>query len=353
MSLPTINRLIAIAQEWGASDLFLGEGAKARVKLHGSVHELDKEPSTTRAELEAFWRHCGADPARDTDRDSSYQPDDNSRLRVALFRQAGRIGAALRTIRNQVPTMDALGLPEDVLMPWIQRRSGLILITGATGSGKSTTVASCLEWLNANVARHIVTIEDPVEYQFSSKLSLINQREVGTDSESFGRALRAAMRMAPDVLFLGEIRDPESAAIALQACETGHLVITTLHSSDAVDTLERLISIFPERERDSCLLLLSMQLIGILSQMLLPTADGEGFALVPEYLENGGAVRNWIREEKLPEIRDYMNRQQTPGSVSFIRGLVSACQAGIISTEVASRAVHSEADFVRAMRGLS
>lgn len=353
MVSPTILRHLHSTRQHGASDLFLEEGGPPRVKLHGAVQEL-QEPPVTRADLAGFWLACGADPDKENDHDASYALEEGARFRVSLFRHSGRLGAALRVIKVQVPTMESLGLPEHVLIPWLQRRSGLILVTGATGSGKSTTLASCLEWLNSHYQKHIITLEDPVEYQFTSRHSLFTQREIGTDTSSFPRALRAALRQAPDVILLGEIRDAETAFTALQACETGHLVLSTLHSTDCVDTLERLNTMFPDRERHSGLLLLSMQLVGILSQILLPRAgDQGGMTVLCEYIENSGATRPWIRNEKLPEIRDHLNRSQTTETQSFLRALLAALRDGRITEETALAAAPNPGDLQRALRGLA
>jgi len=353
MPSPSILRYLHTTRQYGASDLFLEEGGPPRLKLNGAVEEL-QEPAVTREELAGFWRDCGADPERENDHDASYSLGEGARFRVSLFRHSGRLGAALRVIKTQVPNMETLGVPEHVLVPWLQRRSGLILVTGATGSGKSTTLASCLEWINSHFQKHIITLEDPVEYQFTSRHSLFTQREIGTDTDSFPRALRAALRQAPDVILLGEIRDAETAFTALQACETGHLVLSTLHSSDCVDTLERLNTMFPDRERASGLLLLSMQLIGILSQILLPRAGPDGgMTMICEYIENSGATRPWIRSERLPEIRDHLNRSQTAETQSFLRALITALNQGLITEETALAAAPNPGDLQRALRGLA
>jgi pilus retraction protein PilT len=352
MALEIIHRLIETALEHGASDLLISAGAHPRLKIAGTTHQL--EAAVVRHEdMVDFWRACGADPVRDMDRDHGYMLREDVRLRVSLFKHLGRLGAALRPIKKHVPPLDTLGLPSEILIPWLERRSGLILFTGATGAGKSTTIASCLNHLNQTKQKHIISIEDPIEFFFKNDLCLFTQREVGTDTESFVRGLRGALRQAPDVLFIGEIRDPETATIALQACETGHLVFSSLHSSDCADTIERLINIFPPSDRESNLLLLSMQLIGIMSQMLLPAADGSGYVPVCEYMENSGAIRGWIRGERLNEVRDHMKRPQTPGCYSFLKALVTLCQQGRIDPAVASSAVNNPSDFDRAIRGLS
>ena len=193
----------------------------------------------SRPAMEEFWQSCGIDPATHPEADISWQIPHGGRLRVNLYHTLGRLAAVLRPIRARIPSLAELGLPAALLESWLQRRYGLILVTGPTGSGKSTTVASCLDWINRHLARHIVTLEDPIEYLFENDLSFFSQREIRQDSESFATGLRAALRQSPDVLFLGEIRDAETAVTALHAAETGHLVISTLHSSSVVETLER------------------------------------------------------------------------------------------------------------------
>ena len=227
-----IPSLLKSVIKHGASDLFLSEGAVARTKIGGELMMLGDAPVTLE-EVSAFWKLCGGDPTYDGDRDSSFVNEDGVRFRVNLHRHTGKLGAVLRRISTEIPDMESLGLPADILIDWIKRPSGLVLVTGATGCGKSTTLASALEWVNQNMARHIVTIEDPIEYLFESKNSYFTQREVHTDTDSFARGLRSSLRQAPDVILLGEIRDQETAITALQAAETGHLVMATLHSAFA------------------------------------------------------------------------------------------------------------------------
>ena len=230
--------------------------------------------------------------------------------------------------------------------------SGLVLVTGATGSGKSTTLAACLDWLNQHADRHIVTIEDPVEYLFEDKHSFFSQREVHTDTTSFAKGLRASLRQSPDVILVGEIRDSETATTALQAAETGHLVLSTLHSSSVADTLERLTNLFHPDERTSALMLLSAQLIGIVSQKLLPGMHGSMQVLV-EHLHNEGATRDWIRATALPEINDHLRRAASPGNRSFLASLVDAVNAGLVDAATAEQASPNATEFRRALRGIS
>lgn len=347
-----LSPLIDAAIEHEASDTFFSEGVAARMKIHGVLHETG-DSVVTRADLEEFWLACAQDPRVVLDADTAYVAPDGTRFRVNLFRHMGRLGAVLRHIKTRIPALDALGLPEALLTSWVSEPSGLVLVTGPTGCGKSTTLASCLEWINQNHARHVVTIEDPVEYQFHDKMALFSQREVHNDTDSFARGLRSSLRQAPDVILLGEIRDAESARIALQAAETGHLVLSTLHSSGVQDTLDRLLHLFPQDDRHSLLNLLSSQLVGVLSQMLLPNAAGTGVQVVCEHLHNEGATRVWIREARLPELADFLARTDDGWNRSFMRSLVAATKAGQVDSDVARRASPNATEFERALRGIS
>tara|TARA_Y100001960_G_scaffold331563_1_gene428922 strand:- start:1608 stop:2651 length:1044 start_codon:yes stop_codon:yes gene_type:complete len=346
-----IEALIKAAFENKASDIFISEGSVARMKVNGQLMIAGDDP-VEKDDIVSFWKRCGADPEYDGDRDSSYVAHNGVRFRVNLHRHLGKLGAVLRQINTEIPDLETLGLPVDLLTRWVMAPAGIILITGPTGSGKSTTLASSLEWLNQNSAKHIVTIEDPIEYLFESKQSLFTQREVHTDTDSFARGLRSSLRQAPDVILLGEIRDPETAQIALQAAETGHLVLATLHSANVSETVERLTNLFPSEERESQLQLLSNMLIGICCQILLPAAS-EGLFLVTEHVENTGVVRNYIRESRIPEIVDFIGRGDNPNNKLFMHALVEAAQNGNLTPEIAAAASGNESDFDRAMRGIS
>lgn len=347
-----VDELIRHAITYEASDLFLAEGSVPRMKVNDALHECGQRV-LTKEELGAFWEICGGDVESTKDRDTAYELKDKTRFRVNLHRHSGRLGAVLRLIKTNIPELSTLGVPTALLSDWLQQQSGFLLVTGPTGSGKSTTLASGLEWINEHMARHIVTIEDPIEYSFTSKRSYFTQREVGTDTPSFAAGLRSALRQAPDVIFLGEIRDAETALIGLQAAETGHLVFGTLHSATVADTLERLAHLIGPNDRESMLMLLSYQLIGILSQQLLPNAGGNGLTLVCEHLEVQAAVRDWIRDLKLGEIETFMRRKDNPRNQTFLNALVEAYQAGTISHETALAHSGNTYEFSRMLRGIS
>lgn len=346
-----IDSLAEHAFESGAIDLFLAEDKIPRMRINGELEHIGEEPLSFDL-IAGFWKRCGADPEEELERDLSYQVPNGKRLRVNLYRTLGNLAAVLRPIEEEIPTFAELGLPESLLTPWLDRRSGLILVTGPTGSGKSTTLAACLQWINERHRRHIITIEDPVEYLFRNKYSYFSQREINADTEDFSRALRASLRQSPDIILLGEIRDEETALIALQAAETGHLVLATLHCNGVTDTIERLIHLFQADHRDSALNLLSMHLIGILSQQLLPR-KGEGLFLALEHMHNEGASRKWIRNQSYGDIGDLLNRGDSKENCSFLRYLVAATQQDLVEEHVARSAVPNPQDFDRAVKGIS
>ncbi|MGL5019095.1 MAG: type IV pilus twitching motility protein PilT [Luteolibacter sp.] len=345
-----LHQLIRDAFADSANDLFLVEDEPPRVRREGEVVVLHPGP-IPRSALEEFWKSCGVDSTATLETDISWRVPEGGRLRVNLYHTLGRLAAALRPIRDQIPALAELGLPAALLESWMQRRYGLILITGPTGSGKSTTVASCLDWINQNLSRHIVTLEDPIEFLFTNQKSLVSQREIRQDSTDFSTALRSALRQSPDVLFLGEIRDPETAVTALHAAETGHLVISTLHGSSVVDTLERFSHLIG-KESHGALNLLASQLVGILSQQLLPRLGG-GLLPVLEYMQNEAATRRWILDSRLTELQDHLMKSSEPTSCSLLEYLVAAVNQGHLDPEIARGACARPRDFDRVMRGIS
>jgi pilus retraction protein PilT len=345
-----LNQLIRDAFADAATDVFLIEDEPPRIRRNGEVVILHPGP-IPRVALEEFWKSCGIDPTTALEVDVSWRVPGGGRLRVNLYHTLGRLAAVLRPIRNNIPPLAELGLPAPLLESWMQRRYGLILVTGPTGSGKSTTVASCLEWINQNLSRHIVTLEDPIEYLFTNELSLFSQREIRQDSADFASGLRAALRQSPDILFLGEIRDAETAATALHAAETGHLVISTLHSSSVVETLER-FSHLTGSENSGALSLLASQLVGIISQQLLPRLGGGLFPAL-EYMQNEAATRRWILDNRLTELQDHLLKSTEPANCSLLQYIVASVKQGYLDPIVARSACPRPQDFDRAMRGIS
>lgn len=347
----SIDDILQAAEDHKASDVFLQEGEVPRMKINEQLMIFGDEPLLL-PQMAGLWQVCGGDSLNDTDRDTGMVSRSHVRFRVNLHKVLGRMAAVLRRIRTDIPMLSTLGTPDWLLQRWAQKQNGMILVTGSTGQGKSTTLASLLQWMNENIARHIVTIEDPVEYIFSNNRCLFTQREVGRDTPSFERGLRSAMRQAPDVIFVGEIRDNETAFAALQACETGHLVLASMHSATVSDTMERFVNLFPPDQVGIGLHLLSHQLVGVLCQKLTQRVDGK-LMLLAEHMENGGAIREWIAKRSVSDIADYMNRSSDPNTRTFLQSIVQAYQAGQIAEVEAIAAAGNEAEFRRAARGIS
>lgn len=348
---PAVHELLSTAFSAGASDVLLIEGERPRVRQDGELVTAHGG-ALNRDDLEAVWSLAGFDPAGGLDLDGSFNLDELGRLRANGYRTLGRLAVALRPIRREIPDFDELGLPGSLLSRWMEHRSGLILVTGPTGSGKSTTIAACLQWLNRHHRRHVVTIEDPIEFLFSNEQSYFSQREVNHDTGGFQQGLRSALRQSPDVIFVGEIRDAESAGTALRAAETGHLVVSTLHSSGAIKSLDRIRRLIDSSNEMNTGTLLGQQLVGILSQRLLPGLDGGMHAML-EYFENAGATRRWITDAQMPELQDHLDKGDGETAVSSLRYLVAAARQSVIDPGVARAACTRPQDFDRAMRGIS
>lgn len=345
-----LEALCEAARQLDASDLFLSEGRLPQLRINGELAVAGEEP-VGGPMLDWLWDRCGAPPGA-LDFDGSFVAADGRRYRVNFHRALERRGAVLRPIKTVVPPLEELGVPVEVLARWTAHKSGLVLVAGATGTGKSTTVAACLDRLNHEAARHIVTIEDPIEYLFQPDRCLFTQREVGVDTPSFAEGLRHSLRQSPDVIFLGEIRDRASAATALQAAETGHLVLATLHSSSVLDSLERLARIFEPGERDGVLHLLSQQLLGILCQMLVPALPG-GRALAAEHFENQAVTRKWIAEGKFRELADFVARGDNPANRTFLHSLAALARAGRVAEAAALEHAANPAELRRLFKGIN
>jgi twitching motility protein PilT len=342
---------LAITDTGVTTDIYCCEDLPPHLRSQDKVSKLD-DVLLSHLDMETFWLRCGADPSKTTDRDSAYVASNGRRFRVNLNKQLGKLAAVLRPIEIRIPTFEQLRLPTPILENWSARSAGIVLLTGPTGCGKSTSVAACLEWINLNQQAHIVTIEDPIEFLFQSKNSLFTQREIGSDTESFPKGLRSALRQSPHVIFVGEIRDPETAMTALQAAETGHLVFSTLHCRNITDAFERLVNLFPPDSRESALLILSSQLIGIMAQRLLPGTEGF-LTPVVEHIQNRGATKKWIREGAHQKIADFIKREDDVGNQSFLQSILAEFRAGRLDENTAAEACDNPDDFLRALRGIS
>ena len=266
--------------------------------------------------------------------DFSTTLEDGTRFRVNAYKQKGSYALAIRIINSKVPSFEELNLPE-TLKTFTEKHKGLVLVTGPTGSGKSTTLASLIDMINQNRQAHIITIEDPIEYVHNHKRSIVNQREIGIDSKSFHSALRAILRQDPDVILIGEMRDSETISIALTAAETGHLVFSTLHTIGSAKTIDRIIDSFPPEQQQQIRTQLSTVCEGIISQQLLPTADGNDIVAVTEVMMSTPAIRNLIRENKTFQIQNTMQTGLSKGMHTMDQDLIKLYKQGIITKEIA------------------
>ncbi|HTJ46623.1 MAG TPA: type IV pilus twitching motility protein PilT [Kofleriaceae bacterium] len=354
-----LDRVLSAARQLGASDVHLKAGLPPIFRIKGELRTVRDVPALTREAIATFAVHMMNDKQRadfetNLDIDLAYGTPDGVRYRVNLFQQRGSVGMVLRLIPPEVPDFSRLNLPP-VVLELTDASRGVILVTGATGSGKSTTLAAMIDHINQKSAYHIVTVEDPIEYTFRDKRSVINQREVGFDTQSFGRALRAALRQDPDVILVGEMRDFETCQIALTAAETGHLVLSTLHTVDATETINRIISMFPTHQQNQARLSLAAVLRGVVSQRLLPRADGKGMVPALEVMVNTERVREMIETpERTREIKDAIAEGLHPyGMISFDQSLAGLVKQRLVTYEEAVKHSTSPSDFALLFRGVS
>jgi twitching motility protein PilT len=346
-----LNSLLQRAVEFGATDIHLKVGEPPVVRHDGSLGRLDGLAPLTDADLESTLEQVAAvAPARleafraSGDLDIAYTSDGLPRFRVNAFRQRGSISFAFRVIPREVPTIDQLKLPPGVQKLADEHR-GLILVTGATGSGKTTTLAAVIDHINRSRKQHIVTIEDPIEVLHRDHDSIVNQREVGLDTASFGQALRRALRQDPDVILIGELRDAETAETALQAAESGHLVLSTMHTIDAAETLGRMIEFFPGVKQQQIRSIMAGVLRGVISQRLLPRAAGGRVAAV-EVMVTNARIADLIRENKAEQISDAIEEGAFFHMQTFGQALIELVLTGQIDREVAANAATNRHDFL-------
>lgn len=333
-----INLLVEESVGKKASDLHLSAGLPPIVRLHGELVPLDYPPldpeDTTALAGQIMDEKQGKLFKEKGEIDLAYSCPNVARFRVNIFRQRGSTAIAMRVINTEIPTLSSLGLPK-VIQNFTSYRKGLLLVTGPTGSGKSTTQASIIDLINQQRSCHILTLEDPIEYLHQNKNCMINQREIGQDSASFASALRAALREDPDVILVGEMRDLETISIAITAAETGHLVMATLHTVDAPQTIDRVIDVFPPHQQQQIRVQLANTLVGIVSQRLLRRKDGTGRVLAVETLTATPAVRNLIREGKIYQIYSVIQTSSRYGMQLMDASLKSLYERGAIDYDTA------------------
>lgn len=315
-----INELLTRARQMGASDLHVSVGIPPKCRVNGELVNLTKErimPPDSKALVEQMIPGRLVERFnRDGEVDFSYAIRGVGRFRVNIFKQRGTLSFVIRLVNTEIPTPESLGLPESVLDLTTKKR-GLVLVTGPTGSGKSTTLASLINIINQKYSKHIITLEDPIEYLHSHAKSVVNQREIGIDTQSYAAALRSALREDPDVILVGEMRDLDTIATAITAAETGHLVFSTLHTIGAVPTVERIIDVFPTHQQAQIRVQLATLLEAIISQQLLPTADRRGRVAAFEIMYANSAIRNLIREAKPHQIPSIIQTSRQMGMMTM------------------------------------
>lgn len=340
----TLIELLILAGEKKSSDIHLTVDSPPVLRIDGTMVQLQGD-KLSHSDIETFALSLMNDmqAKRFTDcgeLDLSYSLTGIGRYRVNAFRQRGAIGVVIRLIPFVIPSPESLGLPS-ISLELTRLQKGLVLVTGPTGSGKSTTLASLVDHINRTRSCHIVTIEDPIEYLHHHNLSLVNQREVGNDTQSFTNALRAVLRQDPDVILVGEMRDLETIATAITAAETGHLVFSTLHTNDATQTVERIIDVFPPHQQQQIRVQLAAVLQGIMSQQLFPRADRQGRVAAIEVMLATPAVRSLIREGKTHQLQTVIQTNVKLGMQSMDKAILDLVQKGLISFDVAQEKLQS------------
>ena len=335
----SIDELLSILLDVDGSDLHMTAGTKPVVRVKGTLDRLEDYKTLTNAEIERMVMPMldsrqQAQFADEWELDLAYTIKGRSRFRVNVFRQRGSVGAVIRVIPFRIPPFDSLGLP-----PAVKRLTdlarGLVLVTGPTGSGKSTTLAALLDIINKTKAVHILSIEDPIEFLHSHAKSIVNQREIGRDTVSFSSGLKRALREDPDVILVGELRDLETIQMALTAAETGHLVFATLHTQSAPQTVDRIVDVFPPEQQDQVRTMLATTLKAVVTQQLIPTADGMGRTVAAEVMVSTPAIRNLVRERKGFQITTQMQAGSKFGMVTMDQSLALLVRAGKITAQIA------------------
>lgn len=321
-----------------ASDLHLTVGVPPILRIDGKLVRLDEEQLYPKDTIHIMEQILNSSQMEEIERkgeyDFSYSQPGLGRFRINAYRQRGSYSLALRVLSPGIPTIDELKLPQ-IMKDLAMKQRGLILVTGPTGSGKSTTLASMVDYINQHNSSHIITLEDPIEYLHRHKRSIVNQREIGFDSASFASALRAALRQDPDVILVGEMRDLETIATAITAAETGHLVFSTLHTLGAVKTIDRIIDVFPTEQQAQVRIQLSTVLEAVISQQLLPKAKTAGRVAATEVMVSTPAIRNLIREAKTHQIQSLIQTGAKTGMKTMDMTIYELAAAGMITEEAA------------------
>ena len=348
----TFEDFIMQAREMKASDIHLTVGAPTVIRINGELcryQELSDQVvhrtivSILSAEQEKML-------AEGKDIDFSFELKNGARQRVNVFHQSGKLACTIRLLNTKIPTLDELGMPP-ALLELSKKHRGLILVTGPTGSGKSTTLAAMIQHINETRACHVLTIEDPIEYRYEMGKATIHQREIGRDVSSFSAALRSALREDPDVILIGEMRDYETISLAMTAAETGHLVFGTLHTSSAAQTIDRIIDVCPSEAQGQVRTQLANMLQGVIAQTLIPTKDGKSRCAAVEVLLGTDAVRNLIRSNKIPQMETVMQGSTSLGMQTQVESLAQLYKAEKISYQTAMEYANNPTDLEKKLLG--
>ena len=334
-----IEDVLKEAKEAGASDVHVTVGLPPKMRLNGKLIPMESYgkmlPPNTLSIVEEIMNEKQREKLDENGQyDMSFSIPQVGRYRLNVFKQRGSYALAFRVVATNIPSAEVLGIP-DTVIDLYQKKRGLVLVTGPTGSGKSTTLASIIDQINNNREAHVITLEDPIEFTYQHRMSIVNQREIGTDSNNYASALRAALREDPDVILVGEMRDLETISTAITAAETGHLVLSTVHTIGASNTVDRLIDVFPSHQQQQIRIQLAGVLEAIICQQLLPAGDGVSRIAAFEVLHINSAVRNLIREGKSHQLITYMQTYRKQGMITMDDAILELYRAQKITREIA------------------
>jgi twitching motility protein PilT len=336
-----------------ASDLHFQAGSRPVFRINGELFFSDIEPMSAREVEEYAYSILSKDQIAQFNKnnyiDFSYALPSVARFRVNIYRQQGNIGIAARLIPFEIPTIEELGLPS-IVKDLVRKPNGLVLFTGPCGCGKTTSLAAIIEHINTNFKKHIITIEDPIEFVYHNASSMVNQREVGADTESFAMALKNALREDPNIILVGEMRDLDTISNAITAAETGHLVFATLHTADAAQTIDRIIDVFPAHQQTQIRIQLGAVLKGVIVQSLLRKVDGTGRVAAFEVLVMNEGAANLIKEGRTNQIYSFIQTGHKLGMQTFESSLVALCKSGVVSIEEAKTKVNDLQSFEQLLK---
>ena len=347
----TFEELMDYAVSHNCSDVHITQGTHLAVRQYGELHILDELPTMEEAQEMIYAILSREEIARveaGQDVDVGCVVDNNIKIRANVYHQRNNLACSIRLLMSEIPEFEALGLPE-VLKELATENSGIILVTGPTGSGKTTTLSAIVDYINKNVPKHVITIEDPIEYTYPHNRCMIHQRQVGYDVNSFAEALRSSLREDPDIILVGEMRDFETIAAAITAAETGHLVLSTLHTQSAAQTINRVIDGAPSDMKMTIRTQFAQSIQGVISQQLLPTTDGNGRVLTTEIMTGTSAIRNLINEDKIQMIPGSIQSSHQLGMHTLNEDLSRLYQMGLITRRTAMDAAYDPQDLEKVL----